>query len=161
MKSLRSITRKREKAKARRKDFVRRKHINANVPTIVKEEKVEKYRSVHKDVVVEKKKGSWRKPIVKKVVYEDDGVTPMLRLAGEKIVRTKEKVYRNHRRGVPSLPARERYSLRHSSNRDIGMIEYPKRRKFRDPIPTSKTSIKKDNKLKNDLWKKQSLKSNL
>lgn len=123
MKSLRSINRKREKAKARRKDFVRRKNINANVPTTVRFEKKEKYRSL----------GG----------FENDGKTPRLEVAGEKTVAVKSRKYLLNRRGIASLPRVENDSISGYGNRVYGMIEYPKRKKMHDPIPTSKTSIRR------------------
>ncbi|MFK5173550.1 hypothetical protein ACI3QN_13635, partial [Propionibacterium freudenreichii] len=46
MKSLKSIVRKAEKKKARRKDFKKRLNINKNVPTVIVIEEKEKFKSI-------------------------------------------------------------------------------------------------------------------
>lgn len=100
MKSQKSINRKAAKAKARRKDFVRRKNINSNVPTIGVEEKVEVFSS----------KTVNGKPQVEHIGYKT------------KIV--KKPVYSHHEKGDLYTPRKD------EQLRDIGMIAYPKSRKF-------------------------------
>ena len=107
MKSQRSITRKTAKRKAQRKDFMKRKHINANVPTIVKEEKVERFRQLKdRDGKVRMQNGR-----------------PLLEHIGYKTVKVKKPVYRHKKDGNPHKPAVD------AEKREVGMIQYPRSRK--------------------------------
>lgn len=119
MKSLRSISRKREKAKVRRKSYLWRKHIKENAPKRTIEKHVEKYRSVHEEVV-ETKKCPDRGKLVKKVVYETDGITPKLEHVRTKVVIAKYRRARDYASMVP------------------------KPRKYKAPNPNSKTSIRRN-----------------
>lgn len=107
-KSLTSIVKKAEKTKARRKDFTRRKNINANVPTIETTVRVEKYRNrVGKNGKVVM--GVNRRPELEHIGYKD--------------VIVKKKVHLQHERGRPSEYAVD------ANHRNIGMISYPARKK--------------------------------
>lgn len=95
------------KKKAQRKDFIRRKNINANVPTIAKEEKIERYRQLKgKDGKVRMHNGR-----------------PILEHVGYKKVIVKQKVYRHKKNGNPHKPATD------VEKREVGMIQYPRSRK--------------------------------
>lgn len=102
MKSQRSIVRRASKARARTKDYTRRRHINANVPTLTREEKVDKYKHVGIDSQGRAK----------------------LEAVGRKTILVKEKDYLFKDPMNPKRPLTDEY------RRDIGMIPYPKRRKF-------------------------------
>ena len=91
------------KKRAIQKDFRRRDNINRNVPTIIKEEKIDKYKTIGL-----RADGSAKKSHV-----------------GYKIKRTKVKQYRQHVKGDRSKP------LYDGQNREIGMIDYPMSRKHR------------------------------
>lgn len=91
------------KKRAQIRDFRRRGNINKNVPTIVKEEKVEKYKTIG---------------------MKADG-TAKLAHVGYRTVRTKVRQYRNHVDGDKSKP------LHDDQDREIGMIAYPMSKKHR------------------------------
>lgn len=116
MKSLKSIHRKAAKAKARRKDFSRRKNINANVPVVQssKTERVETFRPA-KD-----KLGRFLPPRNGRAQIEHVGY------ATRNVPKLDRKhIYKNHVKGDVHTPLEDQH------NRMIGMIAYPPRRKYR------------------------------
>lgn len=110
MRSQRSINKKAAKARARRRDFVWRKNINANVPMEAYTEKRELYQPV-----VDRHTG--------RAVISADG-RAMIRHVGYKEVTKKLPVYNFHEDGKTHIPQYD------DQNRMIGMIQYPKPRKF-------------------------------
>lgn len=122
MRSQKSINRKAVKARARRKDFIRRKNINKNVPTITKIDKVEKYVPIFKTV----SNTSWNGKTTTMNVpqYHPGTNTPRLAHVGYKEKKRKVKVFKYHYKGNPHDP------LIDDSLRKVGMIAYPKRRKI-------------------------------
>lgn len=114
MRSFKSIVRKKAKARARFKDYTRRKNINANVPTMKFEEKVQRFSQVK----ITRSDGS-------KVTVMSEG-RPKLEHAGYKTKIMKSKQHVNHSPGDPSDYLRDKY------RRNIGMIHYPHRRKYHE-----------------------------
>jgi len=90
------------KAKRMRKDYERRRNINNNVPT---------------DKFVE------RKELFKNTGVIKEGMAEKIHVGYKNII-VKKPHYRNHVKGIPHK------GLKDEDNRDIGMIAYPKKRKF-------------------------------
>ena len=111
MRNQRLMSKKAEKGKKLRRDYERRRNINANVPT----DKLVKTREVY-GMKLNTKRGGGK--------YEMKDGKPVLIHAGNKSIVVKVKHYRNHVKGVPYDPLIDKY------DRNIGMISYPKRRKF-------------------------------
>lgn len=105
MRRARSVHRKAKKAHARRKDFLKRKHINANVPTEVEEERVEVYKTL--------------KPHILK-----NGRANIAHV-GYKVKKIKKKVYLHHEIDSRHKP------LVDVQQREVGMIQYPISRKYK------------------------------
>jgi len=110
MKAARSIVRKATKARARRKDYVRRRNINSNVPTVDNVVKIEKYKQV--------------RGVDGKVSFMAGTGQPKLRHVGYKQRVEKKKVYLRHEKGNPHEPMKDK------DLRIEGMIQYPKSKKF-------------------------------
>ncbi len=125
MKSQKSRAKKAEKAQARRKDFVKRRNINRNVPTKLHTEKIDTFQP--------------KKTREGKTVFERDRMVvgkgkkaktintlrPVMEVSGQKSVTSKIPVYRNrHTKGQWWEPKRD------ETNRKIGMTGYPMSKKF-------------------------------
>lgn len=125
MKSQRQVSRKTAKAKARRKDYVKRKNINKNVPSVVSQERVELYRN--KRIAIperyERPKNARPKIITSKQVFDGEG-RPEIEYVGSKLRTVKTKKYHRVSEFDPTKPARD------LNNRVVGMIQYPKPRKY-------------------------------
>lgn len=109
MRNQKSIVRKAEKAKARRKDYERRRNINANVPKLHVEETKEVYRP----------------KLDKAGKHEIIRGSAQVEHVGNKKVIVKKPLYKNHEKNKPHEP------LKDAQNREIGMIGYPMSKKFR------------------------------
>lgn len=112
-KSLKSIIKKREKAKARRKDFVKRSNINKNVPSV---------EVVHRVPTFSQKKENG-KTVMKTLI--DGGIRPEVEHYGYKLVKIKKKVYRQHQLGDENEPAFD------ANRRRIGMVSFPLIKKYK------------------------------
>lgn len=138
MRNQKSVQRKAKKRNAQRKDFVRRRNINSNVPTEAEEEKVERFanvvgkdRRVVLDVVTKKYKKRIRiKGERKDIEVIQTGLRPRLRHIGYKTIIKKKPVYRNHKEGDVHEPALD------ANIRNIGMVAYPLKRDRRQTYKT-------------------------
>lgn len=120
MKSLKSKVKKAAKKKALRKDFEKRKRINANVPTV--KEKVE--------VQGVKQKTKFGVPVFEFLVNEKGQKVRRQVMEGgaKKEITVKTKAHKLFVGGDKSRPKVQQLGQR----REAGMIEYPKQRKFRE-----------------------------
>ena len=110
---LNQVLRKKKLARKNRmrKDYERRRNINNNVPTDKFKSRKEVYRNTGK--------------------IKSDGHAETEHV-GYKDIIVKRPHYRNHTKGVPHQALKDEY------NRDIGMIAYPKKRKFTEKKSTKK-----------------------
>ena len=109
MRSQKSIVRKAAKKRANRKDFEKKRNINRNVPTIIHPQVEDVFKSVTSVI---------RDPKSRKTVH-----TVKKYLVGTKTKYRKIPVHQNH-------DGNFRYAKKDEQNREVGMVFYPKTRKY-------------------------------
>lgn len=115
MRTVQKMQRSQKKANARRKDYVRRRNINNNVPVLQASKlvEVETFRPAR-----DRKTGQ--------LLPTDKLGHAQVEHVGYKTVFThpvdRQRIYKNHKKGSVHIPLEDEYE------REIGMIAYPKRR---------------------------------
>lgn len=123
MRTQRSIHRKAAKSRARRRDFLKRRNINRNVPTIDVGEKVDLFKPVTVTVPGQPYSKSARKRRTRERCVVKQGLAQVHHV-GYKTRSKKIPICRMHVKGNVHEPIVDQY------NRVTPMVAYPKRRKF-------------------------------
>lgn len=132
MRSLKSIHRKAAKKRAGRRDFVKRRNINNNVPTVSRVEHFDRFVHVVNETLVRDSKGFETK--VRKQELDGDG-QPVLKHIGYKEKIVKDPVFLHHIEGNKHIAKRDQFGI---NGREIGMIQYPWPKKVRVANPKAR-----------------------